>query len=122
MAQNTVRVRGLKELQRSLKEADKETRKQVRAVLRESGEIVRAEAAKRFDNVDTGSAAGFKVRVRQRGIAVEQSRRKTTGKRADYGHLQMTRALLPALDDKQDEVVDRFEKALDEIADIVKGA
>jgi hypothetical protein len=53
------------------------------------------------------------VRVRQRGVAVEQSRRRTTGLRPDFGVLQMQRALLPALDTKQSEVVDKVEQLLD---------
>lgn len=122
MTTGTVRVRGLKELQRTLKQADKETRKRVRDVLRETGEIVRTEAQSRFSDIDVGSASGFKVRVRQRGVSVEQTRRKTTGKRGDYGALQMTRALNPALKDKEDEVVRSFEEALEKITHIVKGA
>lgn len=122
MANGTVRVRGLKELQRTLKEADKETRKRVRDVLRETGDIVRDEGQSRFSGIDAKSAAGFKVRVRQRGVSVEQTRRKTTGKRPDYGQLQMTRALNPALEAKKDEIVRSFEEAMDKIAAIVKGA
>lgn len=121
MAQ-AIRVRGLRELQRTLQQADKETRKQVRAVLKETGEIVRKEGANRFESIDSGSAHGFKVRVRQRGVSVEQSKRKTTGKRGDYGQLQMRKALDPAVKDKHDEIVREFEQALDKIADIVKGA
>lgn len=121
MAQ-AIRVRGLRELQRTLQQADKETRKRVREALRETGEIVRKEGASRFSSIDSGSASGFKVRVRQRGVAVEQSRRKTTGKRADYGSLQMRKALVPAIEDKQDEIVEEMEKAIDKIVDIVKGA
>lgn len=107
---------------RSLKEADKETRKQVRATLREVGDIVKTDAASKFDRYDSGSAAGFKVRVRQRGVAVEQSRRKTTGKRGDYGSLQMRRALLPSLEENTSEIKEAFEDAVEEIARIIKGA
>jgi hypothetical protein len=58
------------------------------------------------------------VVVRQRGIAVEQSRRRTTGKRPDFGALQMTRALMPSLDEHEAETMQELERAMDEVADI----
>ena len=66
---------------------------------------------------DADSASGFRTRVRQRGVSVEQSKKKHGGKRPDYGALQMRRALLPALDTKQEEVVEAFSKANDRICD-----
>ena len=60
-------------------------------------------------------AAGYKVRVRQSGVAVQQSLRKTTGKRPDYGALQMRRALLPALDANEAETMQKVEAALDDV-------
>lgn len=116
-----VRVEGLREFQRALQKADPELRKQVRATFREVGEIVRVDAAARFGRISADSAGGFRVRVRQKGVAVEQSKRRVTGKRGDYGRLQMTTALLPALDSKQGRVVDAFEDAIDKVADIVEG-
>lgn len=117
---DTVRVKGLREFQRALAKGDKETKKQVRDRLKKVGEIVRVAAAERFSGIDAGSASGFRVAVRQRGVAVEQSRKRTTGLRGDYGALQMRRALVPAVDEKEGEVVDEFERALDDIADIVE--
>jgi hypothetical protein len=117
VAQDTVRVKGLKELQRTLRDADKNLRASVRKELREAGEIVRSEAATLFSPRDARSAAGYKVRVRQRGVAVEQSLRKTTGLHPEYGSLQMRDALLPALDAKEGEVVSHLEGMLDRLAD-----
>lgn len=118
---STVRVKGLREFQRSLKTAEKETRKQVRDVLRETGDVVRKEAATTFSVIDAGSASGFKTRVRQRGVAVEQSRRKTTGRRGDYGHMQQE-TLERALDSKQDEFVKAAEEAVEKLGHMLKGA
>jgi hypothetical protein len=120
MATATIRVSGLREFQRALARGDKETRKQVRAVLRKSGEAVRAEATSLFTRVDADSAAGYRVVVRQRGVSVEQSRRRTTGKHPQYGALQMRIALLPAVVTKETETVGLFEKALDDIADVIE--
>ena len=102
---------------RAFQRADREQRLELRHALRDVGAIVQRDAVSRFSPVDARSAAGFKVRVRQKGVAVEQSLRKTTGRRPDYGSLQMRRALLPALASKQGEVEQELEHALDKVAD-----
>ena len=117
MAQETIRIHGLRELQRAAQRAGKEARKEVRAALRDAAEPVRRDATARFAVVDARSAAGYRVAVRQRGVAVEQRLRKTTGKRPDYGSLQMTRALLPALQANAELIEREAEKAVDRIAD-----
>lgn len=118
MAQpQTLRVRGYREFLRASDRAGRESKKATRDVLKSVGEIVRVEGARRFTKYDARSAAGYRVRVRQRGVAVEQSLRKTTGKRPDYGALQMRKALLPALVSKEHEVERATERALDTIAD-----
>jgi hypothetical protein len=113
-------VTGLKELNRALGKAEKETRKKVRARYGEVGEIVRQPATQLFSRYDAESAGGFKVRVRQRGVSVEQTKRRVTGARGDYGALQMTSALMPALESRSDRVIDEFERAVDDIADIIE--
>lgn len=110
-------VRGYSDFLRACQKGERDARLFVRHTLRDVGEIVRRDAAARFATYDTRSAAGFKVRVRQRGVAVEQSLRRTTGKHPQYGALQMTRALLPALADKEGEIEAAFSEALDKIAD-----
>jgi hypothetical protein len=116
-----VKVKGVRELQRALAKGDTEQKKRVRLVFKEVGDIVREEATSRFAGIDARSAAGFKTRVQQRGVKVQQSRRKVTGLRGDYGALQMRRALVPALGDKEHEVLEAFEDALDKVVDIVDG-
>lgn len=117
MADETLKVRGFKEFVRACDHAGKETKKQVRGTFRKVGDIVKVEAAARFASYDARSAAGYRTVVRQRGVSVEQSLRKTTGKRPDFGALQMTKALIPALDDKADEVEHAMEAAIDKVAD-----
>lgn len=104
---------------RVLNKAEKSTKKIVHGKLREAGDIVREEGAKRFERYDTKTASGFRITSRVGGVFVVQSLRKVTGRRADYARLQMSRALEPALDAKSAEVERRLEKALDDIADIV---
>ncbi len=119
--QETVRVDGLREFMRATAKAEKDTKKLVRARLREAGESVRIEAKDRFSRISAESASKFKVRARAAGVFVEQSARKTTGLRPDYGSLQMTRALIPALELKADEVTEEVAKAADELRDMVEG-
>ena len=111
----TLVVKGYKEFLKAAKDAGSVTNREVRAAFRRSGEIVRADAAQRLTKYSTTSAAGLKIRVRQRGVAVEQSLRKTTGAHPQYGALQMRKALLPALARNEPAVEAEFEKALDEV-------
>ena len=113
----TVRIKGYREFIRACDRAGKETKKEVRGTFRKVGDIVREEASSRFRDVSPRSAAGYRTRVRQGGVAVEQSLRRTTGLRPDFGALQMQEALIPALEDKEDEVIEAMDDALDRVAD-----
>jgi len=117
MPRETLRVKGYREFVRACDHAGNDTKREVRKTLRTVGDIVRAEASQRFARYDARSAAGYRVSVRQRGVSVVQSLRKTTGLRPDYGTLQMKRALLPALVTKETEVEHAMERAIDTVAD-----
>lgn len=117
MAAGSVKVKGLRELRRDFRRIDKSLDKEVREGLKQAAEPVRQAAADLFSGVDARSAAGYKVRVRQRGVAVEQSRKRTTGLHPEFGTLQMRRALLPALASREGEVVEAVEDILDRLAD-----
>jgi hypothetical protein len=98
--------------------ADRQLRRDMGQALRPVGERVRADAAARIAAKSARSAAGYRVRVRQRGVAVEQSLRKTTGKHPQWGGYQMTHALLPARRDNYDETVRALVEATDRICDL----
>lgn len=102
---------------RACDRAGKETKREVRSTLRKVGDIVKVDAAERFREIDERSAAGFRTVVRQRGVSVEQSLRKTTGDRPSFGALQMRKALLPAVHEKEGEIEDEMEDAIDTVAD-----
>jgi hypothetical protein len=112
----SVRVTGLREVQRAFRAMGKEADKMVRDELKQVGDIVRADAAQRFESISPSSAAGYKVSVRQGSISVRQSKRKTTGKRPDFGTLQMRVALEPALAANEQQVVRALDAALDRLA------
>lgn len=115
--QKVQEVKGYREFMRACAKAPKDTRTEVRAAFRVVGDIVRTDAASRLASLSAKSAAGLRTRVRQTGVSVEQSARKTTGKRPDWGATQMKEALLPAVVSKEHEVVDAMEDAIDTVAD-----
>lgn len=78
---------------------------------------MRAEATRRFTPYNARTAANYRVVVRQRGVAVDQRLRKTTGLHPEYGALQMRKALLPALAANQELIERELERALDRVAD-----
>jgi hypothetical protein len=112
---STTGVKNLNTFLKATAKAEKESRNLVRSQYRKVGDIVKVDAAGRFRSIDAGSAAGFRTVVRQRGVSVEQSKRRTTGKRPDYGALQMRLALMPGLEAKEEEVVAAFDQATDVI-------
>ena len=115
MAAGSIKVKGLRELQRDLRKADKQLAKDLRSELKEAGDIIRTEASSLFSRYDARSAAGYRTRVRQKGTAVEQSLKRTTGKHPQWGALQMRVALLPARSSKAPEVERRLEDMLDRL-------
>jgi len=112
----TLVVEGMTECLRALKELEPNERKGVRTALRKVGRSVERGASGRIAPKNARTAGGYKTRVRQRGIAVEQSLRKTTGQHPDWGAYQMRHALMPALEANENEMLRDLERALDEVA------
>lgn len=125
-AEYDIRVKGLREFMRATAVAERETKKLVRSELRGAAEPVRVEAEHLassditniggpWSRMRTGiSASRVWVAPKERG---SKSRTLTSAKRPNLAGLLMRRALMPALDAKQGEVVSRLEAAVDEIAD-----
>lgn len=113
----TVRVRGLREFHRAVRLAGPDSRRELREAYGDVGEAVRASSERRFRPIDRESASAYVVRARARGVAVESRKRKTTGKRPDFGALQMRRALLPAAMAEERDTERRLEKAFDRVGD-----
>jgi hypothetical protein len=113
---NEIIVSGYREFLRACEAAPPMLRREIRATYREVGDIVKDDAKERMSELSRKSADGYRTYVRTRGVEVEQSLRKTTGLRPDWGKTQMRKALIPALDEKEPEVVAAFEAAT---ADVV---
>lgn len=116
MAAETIRLRGYREFLRATDRAGKETKTAVRATFREVGEVVREPWADELDRFGSKTAHGLRTVVRTRGVNVEQTQRKTTGKHPDFGRKQQLIGEA-VLDEKADEVGERMEDAIDEVAD-----
>jgi len=111
-------LHGYKEFLRACTGAEKGIAREVRTILREAGDVVKQAAVEKFDAYDVKSAHGFRTVVRARGVSIEQSLRKTTGTRPDFGALQMRKGLLPALAQEETHFEQEMEHALDLIADV----
>jgi hypothetical protein len=113
----TLRVEGYRQFMRAVAKADKTQKRALRENLRRAGSAVQTDATRRLAGKDSRSAGGYRTRVRQTGIIVEQSLRKTTGLHPEWGSYQMRNALLPALYENAAETERALELALERICD-----
>lgn len=112
-----VRVKGLREFQRAVRYASKETKKTVRDGLKEAaGPVVEAARAKE-GKWRGASISTIGPRLTGRSVFVTQRKRKVTGRRGDFGALQMREAFIPALEENAEETVRAVEHALDHLLD-----
>src|SRR6476646_12125190 len=94
-----IQYEGLRELARALKVIQPEILPELRKDLREVGYVVRDDARARFKPYSEYSAMGFRVGVSLLSpsaayVTISQRRKRVTGKRPDWGALQITKALL----------------------------
>jgi len=115
----TIHVKGYREFLRATNHAEKSSKRFVRDNFREVGEVVRIPAADDLRDLQPSgkSAAGLRTIVRARGVNVEQTLRKVTGKRLDWGATQMRRILFPNLESHERDIERKLEEKLDRIAD-----
>ena len=109
MAAASVRIHGLRELNRALTNLE---RKDLGKELKEAAEPVVSASREKVTRF-RGSSPGT-IRAKRTGLRVfvEQSKAKVTGKRGDFGALQMRTALEPALQENENEVFRNVEQAL----------
>ena len=108
---DTIQLHGYRECMAALKLIDKEAQRTVRDALREAAWPVAADTKSRLAEYRDVGPVGISVRAR--GVSVEQRQGKTTGKRPDFGALQMTEAFIPALHDNEAETLRGVEIAFD---------
>jgi hypothetical protein len=116
MIGTTVHVVGLREVQRAFREVDKSLALQLGNDLKKAAEPVAVSAKQKVSRYRGASINTIRTRRAGPTIYVEQSAKKVTGKRGDFGALQMRRALEPALDEKSAQVFREVEQVLDHYA------
>jgi hypothetical protein len=118
MAQEgTIVVRGLGPLIRDFSKLSKEASRDLRERLRKIAVPVAIDARFREEPYGAKEARGIRVVVRQRGVEVEQTLRKTaveSKRRVNFGELQMRKVLIPALEDNAAAVDRRLDEFLNE--------
>jgi hypothetical protein len=113
---DTIQLEGYREFLRACDRGTKETKKEVRGTFREVGEIVRVDWATNLGRFGAKTSTGLRTRVRQRGVEVEQTRRKTTGQHPEFGrHQQRIGEAVLAVN--ADRVNSEMDQALDRVAD-----
>jgi hypothetical protein len=106
----------LNDFLRACDRAGKEAQEEVRGTLFRGGEIVRVDWATNLTRFGAKTATGLRTRVRQRGVEVEQTRRKTTGQHPEFGRHQQ-RIGETVLATNAGRVTSEMDKALDRVAD-----
>ena len=110
----TVHVAGIREVNAAFRKID-------RKLASEFGNDLKKAAAPVLEDAKTTAdrwGVGGTIRSRRAGPAVyvQQSARKTTGLRPDFGALQMREALIPALEDNRNAVFTEVERVLNKYA------
>lgn len=107
----TIRVHGYTETTRALYRVAAEAKATVYAGLREAAEPIAADARSRLSGYSGMKTSSIRPRVGVRGVYITQGAKKVTGKRPDFGGLQMTQGLIPAAYNRQDTMVSDVEAA-----------
>jgi hypothetical protein len=116
MAQGTIRVKGLRELDRAFRQLEGGIPKTTRNELAEVARPIADTAREKISQYRGAKLNTIRPRATGRSVFVTQAARKVTGKRADFGSLQMSHGMLPALDEYGDEIIRGLETELDRLA------
>ncbi len=113
MASAAVRVYGVREVNRAFRQIDRQLASDFRKELQTAAEPVVAAAKGKIARYQGASLGTIVARRSGPRVFVVQNARKVTGKRGDYGSLQMKKGLLPALYENRDRVLASVELVLD---------
>lgn len=115
MASNIV-VHGLPQLQRALKQMEREAAKYAREAIEKEAQPIAASATRRKTQWQGAALGNIHPRTSRSSVWVEDKTAPFTGQRGDFGSLIMRRAMLPALYEHEDAVVRGIDSALDMLA------
>lgn len=117
--EGAVRVEGLQALNASLHEFDRKLQRELQKAIREIAEPVaqdiRRRDAQHNPPFTAKTISGTKAGSSRGAAVVRQRAGKTSGKRADFGVIQMQKGFLPALKAAEPSTVLRVNKLLGEL-------
>jgi len=116
VAASTVRVTGVREVTAAFRKIDTQLAKQFGDDLKKAAEPVAETSRQKVTRYAGASINTIRARRRGASVFVEQSARKVTGKRGDFGALQMRNVLEPALDENAPQVFTEVERVLNQYA------
>ena len=120
MADTTIKVTGLNGLERAFKRADKDEAKLLRATLKATAEPVRraaeGKAVSRIRNIG-GPWSGMRIGQARSVVYVAPKKRSRNAqlRRPNLKDLLLDRAMIPALEEHREEVVQGVERMLDTV-------
>ena len=119
MAYSTIRVEGLRQLSRTVRESDDAMNEWLRAGLEKVGERVAVDVRHSYSVYSAVGAEGVKTKVTKPGnVIVAQTLRRgrdMNRRRPNFGGLMMRKAFLPALDKHEADVAESVEKLFAEL-------
>jgi hypothetical protein len=115
----TVRVRfsGLRELARDFGLLERKIGGELTDELAAQAEPVAEGVRRRAQRFGSATVAGVAVGSHPGGAVVEQRQPKTTGLRPDFGEIQMQEAFIPALVEREDEVIQGADERISHVLD-----
>lgn len=116
----TIKVSGLRELQRDARKAEDGSDKEIREGLKKAAEPVLQDWRQELAPIHAKSASKLRVRVRTGSALVAQSARKTTGEHPEFATLQIRQGET-ALERNADRVERILEREVDDLADTIEG-
>jgi len=115
VAQPRVIVRGYREADRAFRKLSHELSSEFRGEMMEAAEPIARAAREKLSRFAGVSLETIRPVALARGVVVRQDARKVTGKRADFGAIQMTRGFIPAAEENEHRVIEGLEHALDRL-------
>lgn len=112
----TIHVKGYRETVRSLNAVNRGAKRALQAGLREAAQPIASDTRSRLSGYRGISLATINPSATTRGVSIVQRAKRVTGKRPDFGALQMRRGLIPAVRAADGEIRDRVEEAFAALA------
>jgi hypothetical protein len=107
-----VKATGLRETYLVFQKLQRSVAGEIRDEFIKIAEPVAESARERLSRYRGASVTTIRPRASSRGAFVTQVARKVTGRRPDFGALQMVKVMIPALEEHEDEIVSRADEAL----------